>query len=651
MKAEASFILNKAAINKIDGTEARHYSELAEEAARNAEADAERAEEVAREMESIDGRLDALEETVGDSSAGLVKDVSDAQSDISDLEDEAFDPHYYSVSTTLSLRERGTIPAYSYDDTKFIEITSGSYSTNNPVKIICPGYGSRDFKISNENASKYFLGFLKSETYYTRAVIIEYNVNAEFSSPSLVFSSTTSSTIDDATVSGNFKAYKYRWNTSYNGGTIHKYLTNETWTSAYAACVSYDSYTAADAIAALNYSDDAPTEIIDKIRVDDALYTINDSQARSDISQLDSDLDTLGETVVTHGENIQTLFDTTDSQSAAILKKAPGVYKEQTVNQATATITNDISDVGLKSLVVAINPVQSGSGDPSPTNVRPITGWTGLTLSHSGADTSNPDTVSISWEDEAGTVYNGTLDVITGVLTVTHTAIDMGTVEWIYDGSYGENVFRFGAPGIPATSNYTDLVCECYKAVSSTVSWALLNNNDIKKSNNAGFFGVKDTRFTDATSFRNAVTGKMLAYKIATPITYQLTPTEVRLLLGANNLWVDTGNVLSLEYPVDTKTYIDEGDADKEVTISGTDPVITATSNTRYICGEVTTLSFTPSATGVCDVIFTSGSLATVLTLPATVKMPEWFEVETNHTYEISILNGVYGGVMSWPTA
>lgn len=86
MKAEASFILNKAAINKIDGTEARHYSELAEEAARNAEADAERAEEVAREMESLDGRLDALEETVGDSSAGLVKDVSDAQGDITALE-------------------------------------------------------------------------------------------------------------------------------------------------------------------------------------------------------------------------------------------------------------------------------------------------------------------------------------------------------------------------------------------------------------------------------------------------------------------------------------------------------------------------------------------------------------------------------------
>jgi len=46
--------------------------------------------------------------------------------------------------------------------------------------------------------------------------------------------------------------------------------------------------------------------------------------------------------------------------------------------------------------------------------------------------------------------------------------------------------------------------------------------------------------------------------------------------------------------------------------------------------------------------LFTSGSTPTVLTLPNTVKMPEWFEIETNRTYEISILNGVYGAVMSW---
>lgn len=87
------------------------------------------------------------------------------------------------------------------------------------------------------------------------------------------------------------------------------------------------------------------------------------------------------------------------------------------------------------------------------------------------------------------------------------------------------------------------------------------------------------------------------------------------------------------------------------VTVSGTTPSITAADNTRYICGEITSLSFTPCASGICDVRFTSGTAVTVLTLPSTVKMPDWFDpmsLEANVTYEINIVDGVYGAVMSW---
>ena len=87
------------------------------------------------------------------------------------------------------------------------------------------------------------------------------------------------------------------------------------------------------------------------------------------------------------------------------------------------------------------------------------------------------------------------------------------------------------------------------------------------------------------------------------------------------------------------------------VTVSGSTPVILAEPDTRYICGEVSTLSFTPSASGLCDVRFTSGSSATVLTLPNTVKLPDTFDptaLEINTVYEINVLDGVYGTVMSW---
>lgn len=87
-----------------------------------------------------------------------------------------------------------------------------------------------------------------------------------------------------------------------------------------------------------------------------------------------------------------------------------------------------------------------------------------------------------------------------------------------------------------------------------------------------------------------------------------------------------------------------------EVAVSGANPVIKAGKNTYYVCGELQTLSFTPNAKGICAVRFTSGTTATILTVPNTVKWPDWFDgtIEASRTYEISILDGVYGAVMSW---
>ena len=70
-----------------------------------------------------------------------------------------------------------------------------------------------------------------------------------------------------------------------------------------------------------------------------------------------------------------------------------------------------------------------------------------------------------------------------------------------------------------------------------------------------------------------------------------------------------------------------------------------------YVCGEVTSLNFTPCTSGICDVRFTSGSTVTVLTVPSTVKFPSSFDptaLATNTIYEINILDGVYGVVMAW---
>ena len=54
---------------------------------------------------------------------------------------------------------------------------------------------------------------------------------------------------------------------------------------------------------------------------------------------------------------------------------------ERTATGNPVTFETDLARP-LKSLIANFLPIQSGTGDPSPTNIRPITGWTGLDVWH-----------------------------------------------------------------------------------------------------------------------------------------------------------------------------------------------------------------------------------------------------------------------------
>jgi len=84
------------------------------------------------------------------------------------------------------------------------------------------------------------------------------------------------------------------------------------------------------------------------------------------------------------------------------------------------------------------------------------------------------------------------------------------------------------------------------------------------------------------------------------------------------------------------------------VSVSGTTPSITALPGIQYICGEVSTLDITLPASGCVDVVFESGSTATVLTVTpptgVTLKWANGFDptaLEANTTYEINIKDGL----------
>lgn len=100
------------------------------------------------------------------------------------------------------------------------------------------------------------------------------------------------------------------------------------------------------------------------------------------------------------------------------------------------------------------------------------------------------------------------------------------------------------------------------------------------------------------------------------------------------------------------------GISGNSVAVAGTTPSITALPGAAYNCigtgtaaspVAVTELAFTPSSTGICSVRFVSGTTATVLTLPNTVKMPDWWTgTEANRTYEIKVTDGAYADVSVW---
>lgn len=347
------------------------------------------------------------------------------------------------------------------------------------------------------------------------------------------------------------------------------------------------------------------------------------------------------------------------------------VKNEKTVSGSIVTIESDGGDA-VTSLVAQITPTQAGSGDPSPTNVRAITGWTACNVNVAGKnlltfnnrsgsaggiqyvidsgivsldgqpagnvfntnlttnfhlpagnyvltgcpsgggstsyeillrtnkasrrdygsgvaftivedetvqyiqivirantdasglvfypmirlasetdDTYEPyhgKTYPVSF-GSAGTVYGGTVDVVTGVLTVTHKAVDLGTLNWTKGNDATGVYFRTYISDIKQPQSQSALVsaiCTNYKAAPVN---NVVNNSFACAANSTQFF-VRDLRYSDAAAFKSAVSGVKLVYELATPQTYNLTPQEVELLVGQNNVWADTGDV-TLTYGAD----------------------------------------------------------------------------------------------------
>lgn len=206
-----------------------------------------------------------------------------------------------------------------------------------------------------------------------------------------------------------------------------------------------------------------------------------------------------------------------------------------TASGAIATFS-DGADAPTKSCIATIVPKQAGSGTPSPENERPISGWESVSVMVSPTeDEADATTTTTSL---GRTVYGGTLDVVSGVLTDKMAMVDLGALNWI---NHSSGVFWAIING--KAKGFNNIVCSQYETASAA-GVGNLQNNQIAGENSGSAVYIKDTRFTtDVAAFKTAMSGVQLVYELATPQTYTLTPTQVSTLLGENNVWADSGDI------------------------------------------------------------------------------------------------------------
>ena len=334
-----------------------------------------------------------------------------------------------------------------------------------------------------------------------------------------------------------------------------------------------------------------------------------------------------------------------------------------TASGAIASFPDGTDLVPAKSLKVALEPIQSGSGTPSPDNVRPISGRTevvthntalaadvvigGIYDNGSGESTQNTrvktDFIAVSevnvvdligkdsdvlrgihfydanktWlsadssttgfslpftnnntpnntayvrlafqhsdntqvESAEGkravlnwstyttslgqTVYGGTLDVVSGELVVDRAMVDLGDLSW----SYWNGLFYADVVGKAYLNNESDVLSDKYESYPTNFTNASTANTNMSDFQIAGFRSasgtdtksfvyLKDSRYTTASALKEGISGTQLCYERATPQTIQLTPQQVQLLLGNNNVWSD-GNV-TLVYSADIQKWVEK---------------------------------------------------------------------------------------------
>ena len=304
----------------------------------------------------------------------------------------------------------------------------------------------------------------------------------------------------------------------------------------------------------------------------------------------------------TSAENAEDSADRAE-QAASTLDSA-SAYGE--VGPVPIAAISDALPLDAVKLVVDIEPVQAGSGDPSPTNVRPITGWTGANVKKCGKNLLKlveSEMVSSGWNRSFPiTVKAGTYIIscqnqfgvssALGARSVLNDSENNSVVMLASDYAFGNTAFSGSA--VTITEEQAKLIknitFQC-RASGATANDILRGNIQLELGStatayepyqgdiyNITFPSAAGTVYGGTLDMVNGVltvyphgsiasyngeslpgkwissmdvysaggtptTGAQVVYELLTPPQiYQLPSTEVTLLLGNNTIFADCGD-------------------------------------------------------------------------------------------------------------
>lgn len=193
-------------------------------------------------------------------------------------------------------------------------------------------------------------------------------------------------------------------------------------------------------------------------------------------------------------------------------------------------------------LAVTMSPKQAGTGTPSPTNVREITGYTGLTITVNGTDIER---------DFDTTVYGGIDDVTGEGVTILKGSVDLGTLEWeeVITAVTGKKRFRalISNAATADISNPTS-ICSHYTLLATGGTWPATNTGYTITPYSELVLYDDNLATLSAEEFATAVSGVIVVYDLITSTSIPLTPQAVTLATGANTVSSDTGTTTDLKY-------------------------------------------------------------------------------------------------------